>query len=359
MPNAFRLAMQLHITGRCNLRCKHCYITERCDDALPLADIVKLIDDFCALVKAYNHQKGIRFPGQINLTGGEPMIREDFWEILAHIRSKPMLRFALLTNGSLITRESAARLKTFQPMFVQVSLDGKRQTHDALRAVGNFDQTLHACDMLKKAGIRTLVSFTANRGNAGEYGRVLAACRRHRVDKLWTDRLVPIGTGEEMAALCMNADEYRDYVQMIRRKQKSPLSRLFPTEVALTRSLQFLTEDGRREGPCYLCSAADSLITVDEHGNIFPCRRLPIRAGNILTDDLMDAYFHSDVMNAVRNRAAPEECLSCRNLAECFGGSLCIAYAATGKLIARDPGCWLNAFLQSGLIQSQSKKGCL
>ena len=84
---ANRLLMQFHITGRCNLRCKHCYRTEGDVEPLSFDDVINIIEQYKSLRLRYNSCHGINAKGHINLTGGEPFVREDICDILDYLGS--------------------------------------------------------------------------------------------------------------------------------------------------------------------------------------------------------------------------------------------------------------------------------
>lgn len=335
-PN--RLVMQFHITGRCNLKCRHCYRTEGDVETLSFQDVVRVIEQYKALRLEYNKYLGIDARGHINLTGGEPMFRKDFPDILAYMKeNREAFSYGILSNGSFIDENMMECLKRNNAAFVQLSLDGCRKTHDALRAEGDHDRVLRCARQLENAKIRTIISFTAHKGNLREIGRVAMECRRARVSKFWSDRLVPIGTGSDLKELFIDSEAMKKYVRKLRNASNHPIAKiLYPkTEIPLNRALQFLPCDR----PNYRCSAGRSLITVDEFGNIFPCRRMPIHCGNVFTETLTDVYFHNPVFAELQNEMIPEECMKCRHALQCRGGAKCQSFNMYSDYRRPDPSC--------------------
>ena len=333
-----RLLMQFHITGRCNLRCRHCYREEGDVEMLSLGDIKNVIDQFLQLRAEYNALHRIRKRAHINITGGEPFIRSDIKEILRYIAGhREELSFGILSNGSFIDGEMPDVLRQTGVSFVQLSIDGDRATHDALRAPGDYDRVLAAAQRLESSGIRTYISFTANRNNYRFLPEIAGECRRRGITKLWSDRLVPIGGGEEMKDLVITERELPDYLRALKKAQGSFLTkRLHPaTEVAMNRALQFLGCGGS----VYSCSAGDSLITVDEFGRVMPCRRMPVYCGDVFASTLRDIYFGSEVFRGLRSRGLPAECEGCRYSYVCRGGAKCQSHAAYGSSSRADPAC--------------------
>ena len=339
--NQNRLLLQFHITGRCNLRCKHCYRTEGDVEPLSTQDVKAVITQFLQLRQAYNRLHNIKKAGHINLTGGEPFIRQDIQEILRFLgQYRQELSFGILSNGSFLTDDLIAVLKETGVSFVQLSLDGDRETHDALRAPGDYDRVLETAQMLEKKGIRTYISFTANRDNYRYLPAVAAQCRKRGITKLWSDRLVPIGTGQELSELAITPEILPDYIRTLKKARGNWLTRLrYPTtQVTMNRALQFLNSQGN----CYCCSAGDSLITVDEFGNIMPCRRMPIVCGNALKQPLDEVYFQNPVFQDLRAWHIPKECMQCEYAALCKGGAKCQSYGTYGSYRQADPACYLQ-----------------
>ena len=333
-----RILLQFHITGRCNLRCKHCYRTEGDVEPLSLKDVISVIEQFKSLRREYNLRHQIHTKGHLNLTGGEPFIREDIPEILAYLgKNRDCLTYGILSNGSFIDDGRIDLLKETGASFVQLSLDGNREIHDSLRAPGDYDRVLKTAKRLEEKGLRTYISFTANRDNFGFLGSVAHECRKNGITKLWSDRLVPIGNGEAMEQLAITPELFPDYLKALKRAQGNLLTRSFYPRTAVTsnRALQFLGTDGQ----LYSCSAGRSLITVDEFGNILPCRRMPILCGNIFNTTLSEVYYQHETFRQLRMPSIPQECSSCKYADACKGGARCQSYAKYGSFFRADPGC--------------------
>ncbi len=336
--NHNRLTLQFHITGRCNLRCKHCYRTEGDVEPLTFADIKRVIDQFIELKKQYNTLIGIKKRGHINITGGEPFCHKDILKILEYLgEKKTEITYGILSNGSFIDDKVISILKETEVSFVQLSIDGNKKIHDALRAPNDFERVFNVAKMLKKHNIRTYISFTANKNNYTCLPEVAKKCREFGVTKLWSDRLVPIGNGADIETLKITDKELPDYLKKLKKAQGGfILKRLFPkTQISMDRALQFIGS----KGSVYSCSAGVSLLTVDEFGNIMPCRRLPIICGNIFFSELADVYFNDSTFLKLREKKIPEECINCQFSLSCNGGAKCQSYAQNGNFDRADPAC--------------------
>lgn len=336
-----RIVLQFHITGRCNLHCKHCYRTEGDVENLTYEDIINVIEQFITLRKKYNALHGIKKRGHINLTGGEPFFRKDIKDIIKYLgERRTQITYGVLSNGSFINEEIIDLLKKTEVSFVQLSIDGDKETHDELRSPGDYVRVFKAAEMLEKTGIRTYISFTANKGNYKYLPKVANECRKKHITKLWTDRLVPIGNGEDLEQLKITDAEMSNYIRTLKRAQGSFITRLlYPkTQVAMNRALQFIDSDGN----IYSCAAGNSLLTVDEFGRVMPCRRMPIVCGDVFTSTLEDVYYNNLTFVDLRRDFTPKECASCEFSYLCNGGAKCQSYALYGTYKKADPACFLR-----------------
>ena len=273
----------------------------------------------------------------INITGGEPFIRKDIKEVLKYLgENKEFFSYGILSNGSFINDELIYLLKETNVSFIQLSIDGDRKTHDYLRAPGDYDRVLETAKRLEKNGIKTYISFTANRDNYKHLPKVAWECRKRKITKLWSDRIVPIGGGEELKSLAITPDILPDYLKTLKKSQGNFLTKhIFPkTQVTMNRALQFF-----EGGNFYMCSAGDSLVTVDEFGNIMPCRRMPIVCGNIFENTIESVYFENETFKALRNTKIPKECSYCVYNILCRGGAKCQSFAQHKDFNTKDPGC--------------------
>jgi radical SAM protein with 4Fe4S-binding SPASM domain len=294
--------------------------------------------------------------GHVTVTGGEPFARRDFLDLLdVFVAHKDDFSFAILTNGSFIDINMANRLHDLGPSFVQVSIEGTESTHDAIRGRGNFRRTVEAIRYLVRARICTMISFTAHRGNFREFPEVARLGRKLRVARVWADRLIPWGSGSALREQVLTPDETREFVEIMRRaRARSKRFRfLDPTEIAMHRSLQFLAG-----GRAYHCTAGDSLITVQPNGDLLPCRRMPIRVGNLMERPLAELYYTSDLFKSLRdsNRISGE-CRECSFAGSCRGGLKCLSYALTGDPFQADPGCWLASGVAHAAVSGSSASG--
>jgi radical SAM protein with 4Fe4S-binding SPASM domain len=330
-----RLLLQWHITEKCNLRCKHCYQECFTGEDLPISVLSQILDEYLEFLDEWNQRRNGNFVrGHINITGGEPFLRADFFDFLDLIRSKKeKISFAILTNGTLLNHENVSRLKGLKPAFVQLSVEGNETIHNDIRGVGNFKKVTEAIKLLKSVGIKTYLSFTANNLNYNYFKDVALLGRKYGVDKVWADRLVPCNQEADNCRTLSVDQAYAFFKLMEKERKRGFLYKKINVEMA--RALMF-QETG---GFPYHCSAGDTLLALLPNGEIYPCRRLPLLVGNVLEQSFHSIYFENERMLQLRQGEVAEGCEKCSFHPLCKGGAKCISFATTGNFSAGDPAC--------------------
>lgn len=334
------LLLQWHITDRCNLRCIHCYQNKNdISTELPLEKLKEIFEQYIGLLEKW------KIRGHINFTGGEPFIREDFRDLLEYISAyKKQCGYGILTNGTVITKQDITLLKKTGCRFVQISIEGGEDVHNTIRGEGSYSKAIKSLKLLSGKNIFTYISFTAHKGNINEFDAVVKAAKKASADVLWTDRLIPIGEGENISSLMMDPEEVKDFFESSFRLRRKLRWNIFTGSViTMHRALQFITlhEHGIKSKP-YRCKAGISLITVLPDGSLLPCRRMPVIIGNLLSQNLEDLYRNSLLFLQLRSdHSIPEECAVCRYRLECRGGLKCLSYAYYGSPFMADPQCFL------------------
>jgi radical SAM protein with 4Fe4S-binding SPASM domain len=337
------LLFQWHITDRCNLRCTHCYQDSYLGEEPEFGELLHILAQFRELTDFWK-KKVPGFRCHITVSGGEPFVRKDFSDLLdVFYAQREYFSFAILTNGSFIDEQTARRLKKLQAAFVQISLEGGRDIHEKIRGKGSYELAVRALQNLVREKIRSFISFTAHRGNYKEFPAVARLGKKLGVSRVWSDRLIPRGSGAEMADLLLHPAGTRQFFQLMVRCRPGkllhlPLLRhLHKTEIAMHRALQFLCGDGRP----YHCTAGDSLMTVLPNGELLPCRRMPVSVGNLKEKHLAELYYTSDLFRDLRDRRRISRgCENCFYQKLCRGGLKCLSYAVYGSPFRADPGCW-------------------
>lgn len=191
------------VTRSCNLACKHCRAEAHLEPypgELSTAEALALIDTF----------PGVGNP-IIIFTGGEPLMRKDVFELVAHAKSKG-LRCVMAPNGTLITPENAARMRESGIERCSISIDGPdAASHDTFRGTpGAFAQTMRGIQYLKDAGIEFQINTTVTRNNLGQFRDIFRLAQDLGAKAWHIFLLVPTGRGAEIEDQVISAKEYED-----------------------------------------------------------------------------------------------------------------------------------------------------
>ena len=194
------------VTKGCNLRCIHCRATatELMSPAdLPTGKALNIISQIAEFSNPI-----------LVLSGGEPLYRHDIFQLAEYATSRG-IRTALATNGTLVTKDVAEKIKNAGIKRVSISLDGSdATTHDTFRGIpGAFDAAIYGMRNLQQVGVSVQINTTIARHNAHQLPDVLDLARRLGADALHTFLLVPVGCGVDIAAEQMVAPE--EYERML------------------------------------------------------------------------------------------------------------------------------------------------
>ncbi len=325
--------LQWHITHKCNLRCIHCYQEDYKND-LSFNQIKKIFFDYLEYVKHNN------FKSHINITGGEPFLHPDFFNIIS-LFEKNNISFGILTNGTILDEDLVLRLSLYKNLsFVQISLDGTKKIHDEIRGKGNFEKAVNAIRLLNKYNIQSMVAFTAHKKNIHKLKSLIKFVKKEKVRVFWTDRLIPTNTCEDI----LSTEEFLKMTKLLQKESlKAEKNKNCVTEIRTNRALMFLGGTN-----CiYHCSAGITLLTILANGDLIPCRRLPIVIGNTLEKSITDLYNESELIKYLKNHEIPEECKKCYKSEKCRGGLKCLSYAVTRKLSQKDINCPITRFSEN------------
>lgn len=325
-----RFVLQWHLGEQCNLKCLHCYQENHKYINLPYKDLLNIYNQYKELLTK------LKMKGHINITGGEPLCNPHLFKILDLIKEDAdLISFSILTNGTLITKDIAKKIKSYNPFYVQVSLEGGKKINDYIRGKGTYKKIAKGIKYLRDEDIFTSISFTANKLNYKEFPKVVKYAKKHHVNNVWSDRYIPLGESKDKE-LMMDYEETREYLTIMNNERDKLLDKKikYPT-ISMYRALQFqMTNDF-----AYACTAGDSLLTVMENGDLVPCRRMPIVVGNLLKDNMYHLYKHNKILKELRKNTIPDDCKDCEHSKTCKGGLKCLTYALYKDLNHKDMGC--------------------
>jgi radical SAM protein with 4Fe4S-binding SPASM domain len=355
-PKTFHL--QCHITERCNLKCKHCYQNnEYIKNELSIEKLFIVVEQYLDALKKWNIINPHFAP--LSLTGGEPLVRKDFFLLLEKCyQNRERFIYNIMTNGCLIDRKAAKKIKELETQSVQVSLEGMKKTNDWIRGNGVFDKIMKAIAILKDEGIGVSVSLTAHKQNVKDVPDVINLCKELEVNVLGIRRFVPCGRGSLMKNMILQPLELKNLYDFISRENKKLM--IEKTKLKITTGCE--NSLWTSEEPGFLthgCSTAYDSFSIVPNGDVFPCRRFPIKVGNITEQSLFNLFNSSKKLQEIRNRNnLTSMCTNCFYFKLCYGGARCVSYGYWGDLSFPDPQCWKlfkKLPKKSGLIKSKEK----
>jgi len=319
------------ITDRCNKQCQHCYIDA---DNLPELSFSELDRALTKINSALGQWGKI---GYLALTGGEPLLRKD--DLLAFMdRAENLPKigyYQLLTNGSLLSKETIAYFKGFRKLgAIQLSLESSSsKVNDAIRGEGSFEETLRAIRLLKENGFRVAISTTISQLNYLGIPALIKWVDQQSVDEIAFDRLIPSGKGKNLSPLT------KEELQQVYSLIYSLASKTEEVKIVTRRPLFCLTAPEDTEIGA-MCSAGINNLSVMPDGIIYPCRWLPIPIGNVMSIDLDLMWYNAHILARLREKKGLKgKCHDCSFLSRCRG---CrgMAYFHSGDYLAEDPQCW-------------------
>jgi radical SAM protein with 4Fe4S-binding SPASM domain len=343
--HVFDFFIQWHLTEKCNLHCRHCYQTGTGKDELPLTEIKETIREIADTLSAWKKLYGVRFSPSFNVTGGEPLLRRDLFEILSEI-AEYGFDIYLLTNGTLVEKKKAEDLHALGVKGVQVSIEGTEAIHESIRGKGSYSSSINGVRNLLDAGLKVTLNATLSALNADDLMRLIGLSSELGVHRLGFSRLVPSGRGGSLLNEMLPADTVTElYEKIFSLNTASP--EIVTGDPVASQSLTKTGSGDFGDIPTGGCAAGISGMTILSDGTLVPCRRLHVPIGNIRKDSLREIWATSDVLNALRDRKKYKgKCGRCDRWAQCRG-CRAIAYAYSiargdNDILADDPQCFIE-----------------
>ena len=302
------------LTLACNERCFHCgsSCTKAGSDELSKDEWLRIIDE---VKQDFDISRM-----QLCITGGEPLLNPDFFEILAYAHEQGF-RWGMTSNATLITPELAQRLADVGMGTISVSIDGLRETHDKLRGLpGGYDRAMAGIQNLIDLGTFHAIQVTTvvNHANIGQLDELFAIMDGLDIDSWRVISLEPIGRALLHPKLMLTHDDYLRLFDFIREKRQLG----YPLEYGCSHYLGLSYEAEVREW-YWLCNAGVYTASIMANGDIGACldieRRPETIQGNIRTDRLRDVWeqrfrlFRRDLSDSC------PECASCEHVRFCRG----------------------------------------
>ena len=329
-------------TRNCNLNCVHCRAAATrgpYSGELDTPDAFQLLDQIADVGKPI-----------VILTGGEPLLRPDIFDIAKHGTSLG-LRMVMAPNGTLITEAIAHRMVEVGIKRISISLDGaSANRHDRFRGVdGAYEGALNGIAMAKKAGLEFQINTTITRTNLAEIPKIhqlaidLGAVAHHIF------LLVPTGRGKYIVDQEISAKEYEKTLNWFYDQQgKSPLQLKATCAPHYYRILrQRAKEEGQTVTPqthgldavTRGCLGGIGFCFISHRGIVQPCGFLNVNSGDVTKNSFADIWNKSETFQSLRQyNDLKGKCGACEYRKFC-GGCRARAFEATGDILAHEPWC--------------------
>jgi radical SAM protein with 4Fe4S-binding SPASM domain len=312
---------------------------------MSLSEITSVIDEISDMLTDWKETYHIDFTSSFNVTGGEPFLRRDFFNVLEELKNKGFDTF-ILSNGTLIDRNKAEALAKLAVKGVQVSIEGSENIHDAIRGPGSFKSSIKGIRNLLEAGLTVTLNTTLSDMNAPCFMDVIELASSLGVQRVGFSRLVPTGRGGDMLNTMLSREVLRDLYNSIFSFDAKGLQIVTGDPVA-SQMNEPARNDSETPFPSGGCAAGVSGLTILPDGTVTPCRRLPVPIGNVKKDSLREIWATSGVLQGLRDKSQyTGKCGRCSKWSACRG-CRAIAFAfskANGRAsyLDEDPQCFLG-----------------
>jgi radical SAM protein with 4Fe4S-binding SPASM domain len=317
------LILSWNVTRECNMKCSHCYINatdEKLANELNTVESKQLIDQICEVSRPL-----------LVLSGGEPLLRPDLFELISYGSSKG-LKMGLGSNGSLIDEKVARKLKEAGIATVSISLDSHIPAqHDDFRGVaGSWDKAVQAIKALRNNNVLVQVNTTLTQQNYNQIDDIMSLSENIGVENFHLFFLVPTGRGTKIADI--SPQKYEDMITNTFAKVAKHKLNVRPScAPQFMRIAQGMGLDMRQwiRG----CIAGLYYCRIYPNGDVTPCPYLPIKIGNIREKSFKEIWTNADMFNALRSpNSLKGKCGICEYKALC-GGCRARAYGLSSDFI--------------------------
>ena len=322
-----------NMTDRCNHRCQHCVIdaSTALPDELSTLEGMRLLDELASF--------GTR---SLVLSGGEPLIRRDFFEIAAHAHRNGMT-FQLATNATFVTERVANKIAAFSAS-AQVSLDGSTPSiHDSFRGCpGAWKRTVRGIKNLVKTGTHVMLASTITKKNIDDIPRLYKLAGDLGVKVFRILPFVPFGRGARARMLEVQADKMKEVTIWLHRQHCRGGLPVAPMEFQCL--LAPIDGKDSKNGSWRIgCDGAVAYCTVTSSGDVLPCNFFKgVRVHNVRRSPfhwIWDnchflQYFRSLTVNDIHGA-----CHRCEWLSQCRGSCIAVNFVH-GDLFQSNRHCW-------------------
>ena len=341
-------------TRTCNLKCKHCYSSSEAKiyaNEMTTQEALRFIDDLA----------DFNVP-VILFSGGEPLIRPDFFDLAQYARKRG-IRATLSTNGTLITKEVAQKIKDSGIGYVGISIDGIEEVNDTFRGVdGAYNLAIQGIRNCRAVGQRVGLRFTINRSNYQDIDKVLDLLEKEDIDRICFYHLVYSGRGEDLIKDDLTHEETRAVLDQIVERTLDFHHRGKTKEILMVDNhadgpylyLKYLKKDKKRAESIYQLLSTNggnrsgiAFANVDNEGNVHPDQFTQHHyLGNVREKSFKEIWTDEaqPILKGLKDRKhlLDSKCQTCTWLNLCNGNFRARGEAVSGNFWGFDPACYLN-----------------
>ncbi len=330
------------VTRSCNLNCIHCRAAAEkgpYKGELKTDKILSVMDEINKISKPI-----------IILTGGEPLLREDIFEI-AKYGNDLGFRMVMAPNGTLVNKENLKKMKDSGIQRISLSIDGSTaETHDNFRKVrGAFDSVMKAIELCKEFDMPFQINTTITKINIDEIPKILDLSVEKGAVALHIFLLVPTGRGKELADQEIPPEEYERILNWFYDQHRN-----VPLQLKATCAPHFyriLRQRAKQEGikvdfqtfgldaVTKGCLGGKGFCFISFDGIVQPCGYLELNCGDVKVESFDNIWKNSKIFNELRDEDSYDgKCGICEYRKVC-GGCRARAYEVTGNYLAEEPYC--------------------
>ncbi|MDO9566445.1 MAG: heme b synthase [Candidatus Desulfaltia sp.] len=329
-------------TRNCNLSCKHCRASATkgpYTGELDTQASIRLLDQIALLGKPI-----------VILTGGEPLLRPDIFELASYGTNKG-LRMVMAPNGTLITKSNAKQMVDSGIKRISISIDGAtKESHDSFRGVsGAFEGALNGIELVKEAGVEFQINTTITQSNLDQIARIQELAVKLGAVAHHIFLLVPTGRGKYILDQEISAKEYEHTLNWFYdQREKTPLQL---KATCAPHYYRILRQRAKKEGNTVTfkthgldavtrgCLGGTGFCFISHKGIVQPCGFLQLNCGDITKTSFADIWKNSEPFKLLRDaNNLKGKCGKCEFKKVC-GGCRARAYEATNDFLAEEPLC--------------------
>ncbi len=346
---AFPIVMAWELTLACNLRCRHCgsSAAHPRPDELTTEEALAICEQLPALLVQ-----------EVDFTGGEPLLRED-WPLVAARLVELGIRTQIISNGLCLDQDTVAQMRDVGISAVGLSVDGLETTHDYIRGrPGLFGRVIAACEYVLAAGLRLAVITTVNARNLPELAALSRVLASAGVTRWQIQPMFPLGRGDTAAELQLTEDEYVAMGESVR--SWGDAAEDDGLQIDLADSFGYCTHLDPRDQQWPGCPGGVVGCGITSDGKIKGCLSWPdeIVDGDLREQDLWDIWFDPGAFAHTRQFSVDDlgpACAGCEHGSVCKGGCSAMSYGAT-RQFHNDPYCFTRILGQGERSQERADR---